>query len=69
LGPAQNVSAFKTFLLFSLDYYAILIEIGKGEKIMVKLLLKKINLLMLAIGLWTIKNHHTITLLVEFLAD
>jgi hypothetical protein len=55
--------------LFSLAIYVILIEIGKGEKIMVKLLLKKINLLMLAIGLWTIKNHHTITLLVEFLAD
>jgi hypothetical protein len=55
--------------LFSLAIYAILIEIGKGEKIMVKLLLRKINLLILAIGLWSIKNHHTITLLVEFLAD
>jgi hypothetical protein len=59
----------KTFFLFSLAIYDILIEIGKGEKIMVKLLLKKINLLMLAIGLWSIKNHHTITLLVEFFAD
>jgi hypothetical protein len=36
---------------------------------MLKLLLKKINLLILAIGLWSIKNYHTINLIVEFLAD
>jgi hypothetical protein len=36
---------------------------------MLKLLLKKINLLILAIGLWTIKNHNLLRLIIEFMAD
>lgn len=36
---------------------------------MLKLLLKKINFLIVAVALWSIKNHHTFNLIIEFLAD
>jgi hypothetical protein len=36
---------------------------------MLKLLLRKINFLIIAVGVWSIRNHHLVRLIIEFMAD
>jgi hypothetical protein len=36
---------------------------------MLKLLLRKINFFIIALGVWSIKNHHLVKLIIEFIAD